>query len=152
MAGNTTPNKATGSGATASISQDGTTFKDFASITKITPPNLTRGTVDVTDLNSYANNDQMKEYLGDFIEADEMKIEGFFLGTDEGRTAFETAFYAGAEVTVKINLPTAIGKTLTVVGVPTSYQPIGEIGSDAGIAFSVGIKPTQKPTLAATAP
>lgn len=152
MSGNATPSKATGSGVTASISTDGTTFKTFASVTKLTPPNMTRGTVDVTDLNSFANNDQMKEFLGDFIEADEATVEGFFLGTDEGRTAFETAFYAGTAVTLKIVLPTAIGKTLTIVGVPTSYQPIGEIDSGTGIAFSCGIKPTQKPTLAATAP
>ena len=74
MADTNTPNKATGSGTKASISTDGSTYKEFASITKIGPPSMSRGTVDVTDMNSYENNDQMKEFLTDFIEADEMTI------------------------------------------------------------------------------
>ena len=145
-----TPEKATGSGTKASISTDGTTYKDFASITKIGPPSMTRGTVDVTDLNSYENNDQMKEFLTDFIEAEEMTIEGFAKKTDEGRDAAETAFYSGTIVHIKIVLPAAIGKTMTVKGLLTSYRPIGDISSDAGIAFSMGIKPVAKPTLTAS--
>ena len=149
MAGNT-PGKATGSGAKASISTDGQTFKDFASITKIGPPNMSRGTVDVTDMNSFENNNQMKEFLPDFIEAEEMSLEGFVKKTDEGRDAAETAFYAGTLVHIKITLPNAIGKTMTVVGYIVSYRPIGDISTDAGIAFSMGIKPVQKPALADT--
>ena len=83
MVGNT-PGKATGSGCKASISTDGQTYKEFASITKLGPPNMSRGTVDVTDMNSYVNNDQMKEFLPDFIEAEEMSIEGFHKKTDAG--------------------------------------------------------------------
>lgn len=146
-----TPEKATGSGTKASISTDGQTYKDFASITKISPPGMSRGTVDVTDLNSYENNDQMKEFLTDFIEGEDMSIEGYAKKTDDGRDAAETAFYAGAEVYIKIVLPSAIGKTMVVQGLITSYKPIGDISSDAGIAFSLGLKPTAKPELTATA-
>ena len=42
---------------------------------------MSRGTIEVTDMNSYATNNQFKEYLGDFIEADEMETPegvGFF--------------------------------------------------------------------------
>lgn len=145
-----TPEKATGSGTKASISTDGKTYKEFASITKISPPNMSRGTVDVTDMNSYENNDQMKEFLTDFIEAEEMTIEGFVKTTDDGRDAAETAFYAGSEVHIKIDLPAAIGKSMVVKGLMTSYRPIGDISTDAGIAFSMGLKPTAKPTLEAT--
>lgn len=146
-----TPKKSTGSGTTASISTDGgSQYKEFASITSLGPPNMTRGTVDVTDMNSFSNNDQMKEFLVDFIEADEMTIEGFVVGTDEGRDAAETAFYNGSEVSIKIVLPTAIGKTMTVTGLLTAWRPIGDISTDSGIAFSLSIKPTKKPTLAAT--
>lgn len=146
-----TPKKSTGSGTKASISTDGgTSYKDFASITKISPPGMTRGTVDVTDLNSYENNDQMKEFLTDFIEGEDMSIEGYVKSTDEGRDAAETAFYAGTAVFIKIILPAAIGKTMTVNGVITSYKPIGDIDSSTGIAFSMSLKPTAKPTLAAT--
>lgn len=143
-----TPEKATGSGTKASISTDGQTYKEFASITKIGPPSMSRGTVDVTDLNSYETNDQMKEFLTDFIEADEMSIEGFAKKTDAGRDAAEEAFYSGSIVHIKIVLPAAIGKTMIVKGLMTSYRPIGDISSDAGIAFSMGIKPVAKPTLA----
>lgn len=142
-----TPKKATGSGTKASISTDGTTFKNFASITKIGPPNMSRGTVDVTDLNSFENNDQMKEFLPDFIEAEDVSIEGFHKTTDEGREAAEAAFYNASVVTLKIILPAAIGKTMTVVGYITAYRPIGDIGSDAGLAFSMSIKPIKKPTM-----
>lgn len=142
------PEKATGSGAKAKISSDGETYKEFASVTKISPPSMSRGTVDVTDLNSYENNDQMKEYLTDFIEAEEMSLEGFVKKTDDGRDVAEEAFYSGEEIYIQIILPAAIGKTMTVKGLMTSYRPIGDISTDAGIAFSMGLKPTAKPTLA----
>jgi hypothetical protein len=144
------PEKATGSGTKASISLDGQEYKPFASITKLSPPSMSRGTVDVTDMNSYENNDQMKEFLTDFIEAEEMSIEGYVKKTDEGRDLAEQAFYSGEVVHIKITLPPAIGKTMTVKGLMTSYRPIGDISTDAGIAFTMGLKPTAKPTLAAT--
>ena len=141
------PQKATGSGTKASISVDGQTFKNFASITKIGPPDMTRSTVDVTDLNSFENNDQMKEFLTDFIEAGEMSIEGYHKNGDEGREAAESAFYNATIVTIKVVLPAAIGKTMTVEGCITGYRPIGDISSDAGLAFTMSIKPNKKPAL-----
>lgn len=147
-----TPKKSTGSGTTAAISTDGgTTYKTFASVTSLGPPNMTRGTVDVTDMNSYQNNNQMKEFLTDFIEADEMSLEGFVVGEDEGRDAAETAFYSGAEVKLKLVLPAALGKTMVITGLLTAYRPIGDIDTGSGIAFSLSIKPTAKPELTATA-
>lgn len=143
-----TPTKATGSGTKASISTDGQTYKDFASVTKLGPPNMSRGTVDVTDMNSYENNDQMKEFLPDFIEAEEVSIEGYVKKTDDGRAAAETAFYGGTIVYIKITLPAAIGKTMTIKGYITAYRPIGDISTDAGIAFSMSLKPIAKPELA----
>lgn len=143
--------KATGSGTSASISTDGgTSFKTIGSLTKASPPNMTRGTVDVTDLNSYENNNQLKEFLTDFIEAEELGIEGFVLSTDEGVSAMDTAFYAGTDVQLKIVLPSALGKTMLVKGLLTAYKPIGDITSDSGISYSASIKPTSKPTLSAT--
>lgn len=144
------PKKATGSGTKASISTDGQTYKQFASVTKLGPPNMSRGTVDVTDMNSFENNDQMKEFLTDFIEAEDMSIEGYVKSTDEGREMAETAFYAGTEVYIKIGLPAAIGKSMVVKGLMTAYRPIGDISTDAGIAYSMSIKPVAKPALTAT--
>lgn len=145
-----TPKKTTGSGTKAFFSADGSKYALFASITKVSPPSMSRGTVEVTDMNSYEDNDQFKEYLGDFIEGDNVDIEGYFIKDDAGRNALEAAFYAGTECYIKIQLPPVIGQDMVVKGVLVTYRPIGEISTDAGIAFSASIKPTGKPTMSAT--
>lgn len=150
MAG-TTPKKATGSGAKISISTDGSAYKEFGSVTSVAPPNLSRGTVDATDLNSYYNNDQFKEYLGDFIDADDMTVEGHYLGTDEGREAAATAFYAGIEVSLKIQLPAAIGKSYVYKGILTAFRDLTDINTGAAIGYSLSLKPNAKPVVSSTA-
>lgn len=145
-----TPKKTTGSGTKAFFSSDGTAYKLFASITKLSPPSMSRGTVDVTDMNAYSDNDQFKEYLGDFIEADDVSIEGYFVKDDEARNALEAAFYSGDVCYIKIQLPPVIGKSMVVKGIITSYQPIGDISVDAGIGFKTSLKPIAKPTLEET--
>ena len=146
------PKKTTGSGTKAFFSKDGQSWKEFASVSKITPPSMSRGTIEVTDMNSYANNNQFKEYLGDFIEADEMAIEGYFIKDDPGRADLEECFYSGEECYVKIQLPPVIGQDMTVKGVLTKYQPMGEISTSAGIPFTMSMKPNGKATMANTAP
>lgn len=145
------PKKTTGSGTKAFFSSDGQAWKLFASVSKITPPSMSRGTIDVTDMNSYEENDQFKEFLGDFIEADEMGVEGYFVKDDEGRDALEAAFYSSAECYVKVQLPPVIGQDMVVKGIVTKYQPMGEISNGAGIAFTMSIKPNGKPTMSDTA-
>lgn len=140
------PEKGTGNGTKAEISTDaGATWKAFGSVSKVTPPNYTRETVDVTDNASYENNDQMKESAVGFIEADELKIEGFYKKTDEGRAAAETAFFAGDVVQLKITMPKFIGKTKTYSGILTAYQELGELSPDTGVAYSLSLKPNKKP-------
>lgn len=146
-----TPKKTTGSGTKAFFSTDKTTWQEFASISKISPPSLSRGTVDVTDMNSYENNDQFKEYLGDFIEADEMSIEGYFVKDDAGRAALEECFYSGDECYVKVQLPPVIGQDMIVKGILTKYQPMGEISTSAGIPFTMSMKPNGRPEMVETA-
>jgi hypothetical protein len=143
----TTPKKSTGNGTTAFISTDGTTYKTLASVSKISAPNMSRGTVDVTDLNSFSNNAQMKEFLVDFIEADTMTIEGFVVSTDEGREDAESAFYTGSTCYIKIVLPSAIGKTMIVTGLLTAFRAIGDIDTSNGIAYSLSLKPSSKPQM-----
>ena len=142
-----TPKKTTGSGTKAFFSTDGSTWLEFASVSKITPPSMSRGTIEVTDMNSYETNDQFKEYLGDFIEADEMGIEGYFVKDDEGRNALEVAFFSGEECYIKIQLPPVIGQSMVVKGVLTKYQPMGEISTSAGIPFTTSMKPNSKATM-----
>lgn len=145
------PKKTTGSGTKAFFSTDKQTWKEFASVSKITPPSMSRGTIEVTDMNSYENNNQFKEYLGDFIEGDEMNIEGYFIKDDEGRNALEAAFYSGEECYVKVQLPPAIGQDMIVKGVLTKYQPMGEISTSAGIPFTMSMKPNSKAEMSPTA-
>lgn len=145
------PKKTTGSGTKAFFSTDKQTWKEFASVSKITPPSMSRGTIEVTDMNSYENNNQFKEYLGDFIEGDEMNIEGYFIKDDEGRNALEAAFYSGEECYVKVQLPPAIGQDMIVKGVLTKYQPMGEISPSAGIPFTMSMKPNSKAEMSPTA-
>lgn len=144
------PKKTTGSGTKAFFSADKTDWKEFASISKVSPPSMSRGTIEVTDMNSYEQNNQFKEYLGDFIEGEEMTIEGYFVTEDEGRDALEAAFYSGDSCYIKIQLPPVIGKDMIVNGVLTKYQPIGEISTSAGIAFSLSLKPNGKPEMVDT--
>lgn len=144
------PKKTTGSGTKAFFSKDKTTWLEFASVSKITPPSMSRGTIEVTDMNSYETNNQFKEYLGDFIEADEMTIEGYFVKDDAGRNALEEAFYSGEECYVKVQLPPVIGQDMIVTGVLTKYQPMGEISTTAGIAFTMSMKPNGKAEMTAT--
>ena len=147
----TLPKKTTGSGTKAFFSKDKSTWDEFASVSRITPPSMSRGTVEVTDMNSYESNNQFKEYLGDFIEADEMTIEGYFVKDDTGRIALEEAFYSGEVCYVKIQLPPAIGQDMIVTGVLTRYQPMGEISTTAGIAFTMSMKPNGKAEMQPTA-
>lgn len=140
------PKKGTGAGTKISFSTDGSAYTQFASVSKITPPAFSRETQDVTDLNSFEENDQFKEHVGGFIEADEMSIDGFFVKSDAAREAAEAAFYSNEEVYLKITMPAFIGKTVTVKGIITKYQPFGELTPDGGVAFSLSIKPNSKPT------
>ena len=138
------PKKTTGSGTKAFFSKDKQTWKEFASVSKITPPSMSRGTIEVTDMNSYESNNQFKEYLGDFIEADEMTIEGYFVKDDAGRSDLEACFYSGEECFVKVQLPPVIGQDMIVTGVLTKYQPMGEISPTSGIAFTMSMKPNKR--------
>lgn len=144
------PKKTTGSGTKAFFSSDKQIWKEFASVSKINPPSMSRGTIEVTDMNSYETNDQFKEYLGDFIEADEMTIEGYFIKGDPGREDLEACFYSGEECYVKIQLPPVIGKDMIVKGVLTKYQPMGEISTSSGIPFTMSMKPNSKPEIVDT--
>lgn len=145
-----TPDKATGSGSKISISTDGSKFETLGSVTKFSGPNMTRDTVDVTDLNSYENNGQMEESLPGFIKAEDISFEGYVKESDAGITALETAFNSGSQVQIKVVLPDAIKKTVIYTGIITAYKPIGDISADSGISYSAGMKPQKKPEVSAT--
>lgn len=73
----TAPKKGTGSGTSFELSNDGgSTWKKFMSVSKVTPPEYTRNTVDLTDNSSFDSNNQMKEFGTGFIEGGDLKVEG----------------------------------------------------------------------------
>ena len=96
------PKKGTGSGTKAYISTDGSEFTQFLSVSKVSPPDYSRGTVDLTDNASYDDNNQMKEFGVGFIEGGDLKIEGWHRTDDTGITAAEEAFFAGTPVQIKL--------------------------------------------------
>lgn len=144
------PKKTTGAGTKLLFSPDGKIYELFASVSKISPPSMSRGTVDVTDMNSYSENDQFKEFLGGFIEGDEMSVQGYYVKDDPARDKLEDAFYSGEACYFKIQLPPVIGKSMIVNGILTKFQPFGDIDPENGIAFSCSIKPNSKPQLVDT--
>ena len=133
----TAPKKGTGSGTSFELSNDGgSTWKKFMSVSKVTPPEYTRNTVDLTDNSSFDSNNQMKEFGTGFIEGGDLKVEGFVHTEDE--------------VKGKLVSPAWLNKTLTYPGVITSLQPIGELDPENGVPYSMTMKVTGKPTVAAT--
>lgn len=145
------PKKGTGSGTSFELSSDGgTTWKKFMSVTKVTPPEYTRNTVDLTDNSSFDSNDQMKEFGTGFIEGGDLKVDGFVHVEDEGLAFAETCFYSGEIVKAKLVAPAWLNKTLTYPGVITILQPIGDLDPENGVPYSMTMKVTGKPTVAAT--
>lgn len=139
------PKKGTGSGTKFELSTDGSTFKKFMSVTKVTPPEYTRDTVDLTDNSSYDDNNQMKESGVGFIDPGELKVEGFVHTEDEGMALASTAFFDGIEVNGKVVSPAWMNKTLTYAGIITSLQPLGELDPENGVPYSMTMKITAKP-------
>lgn len=142
------PKKGTGSGTTFELStDDGSSWTKILSVSKVTPPEYTRNTVDLTDNSSYDSNNQMKEFGTGFIEGGELKVEGFVRTDDTGLAAAEAAFFEGGEVKARIVGPKWYDKTLVYPGVLTVMQPIGELDPENGVPYSLTMKVTGKPTV-----
>lgn len=147
------PIKGTGSGATVEISTDGgTQWKKLLSVTKVSMPEFTRNTVDVTDTESFKDNDQMKEFATGFIEAGDMTVEGFVRADEnEGMTAAETAFYNGEPVKIRAVGPAWMQKALVYPGLVTTLKSIGDMDPENGVPYSLTFKITGKPEVTKTA-
>lgn len=144
----TIPKKGTGSGTTFELStDDGSSWTKILSVSKVTPPEYTRNTVDLTDNSSYDSNNQMKEFGTGFIEGGELKVEGFVRTDDTGLATAEEAFFEGGEVKARIVGPKWYKKTLVYPGVLTGMQPIGELDPENGVPYSLTMKVTGKPTV-----
>lgn len=144
------PKKSTGSGTVISISEDNSTFTEFGSVSKCSAPSFKRDTSDASDLNSIKNNNQMKETLPTWIEAEEMSLEGFITADDTGRTKAEDAFWSGKNIYIKAVLPDVLNKTVLYHGFVSSYQSYETIDPETPLGFKLGFTIIEKPTETAT--
>lgn len=139
--------KSPGFGTKAYFSTDGVDFtKKFSHVTKVTPPSMSRNMVDMSDMNSFDDNDQMKEEMPGYIEGGDATIEGFYKESDTAMEAAKAAFYAGIPVWIKIDLPDRISETYVVQGYISSLQEIGDIDPENGVPYSLTVKTNKKPT------
>lgn len=145
------PKKGTGSGTQVEISiDDGSTYKKLLSNTKVSPPSFTRSTVDLTDNDSYENNNQMKEFAVSFIEGGDLKIDGWYRGDNTGMDDAEKAFFDKGIVKIKIVSPPWMGKTIVYPGLITELQTVGDMDPENGVPYSITTKVTGKPTTETT--
>lgn len=140
------PKKGVGSGTKFELSTDGSKFTPFMSVTKVSPPEFSKDTADLTDNGSYENNNKFKESVGTFIDGGELKVEGWVHTEDQGLTLAEQAFFDDLPVTGKIISPKWLDKTITYPGVITNLQPIGDLDPENGVPYAMTMKVTGKPT------
>lgn len=135
-----------GYGATFGVKQgSASVYTVLAEVTSITPPGMTRETIDVTHLTS---DDQFKEFIGSLAEAGEATLSLNYIpsASDALMTAFTTDHGAGS---FQITFPKG-DFTMTFNGVVTGYEP-GEIVVDGKLTASMTVKASGKPVIAAKA-
>lgn len=132
-----------GYGATFSIKGSGSTYAAVAEVTSITPPGLTRETIDVTHLTS---DDQTKEFIGSLIEAGEASLSINYIpsAADALMTAFTTNGGAGE---FRITYPRGDFQ-MDFRGIITGYEQ-GDIVVDDKLSATLTIKCSGRPTISA---
>lgn len=121
-------------------------FDDIASVVSITPPQLTRETVDVEEL---APTDDMKRKLVGLIDGGDFTVTVNYDPEDATQKLLETDLANGVEVTYRIQFPYddalySGGGYCEINGIVTGFAP-QEIASgevmQAEITFAVTSKP-----------
>lgn len=113
---------------------------EIASIASITPPQPTRETVDVEELDP---TDEIKRKLLGLIDGGDMSLTLNFDPENAGHAACEAALYSGALQTCKIKLKN--GKGWTFSGYVIGFAP-QEITTGDVMQAEVTIAVTSKPT------
>lgn len=106
-------------------------------ITNITPPNITRGTADVTHHSSPGNT---REFIATIMDGGEVSLEINYIPSDTD--AVLAALKAG-KASWQIMLPNDIAWTFD--GIMTSYSPSTPL--DGGMAASITFKVSGMPVL-----
>lgn len=124
----------------------GATPTYVAEVTSITPPGMTRDTVDVTHLES---DGMFKEYIGALKDAGEATITVNYIPTVAASDALLTAFNTDAAQSFTILFPGGAVK-LTFNGIVTGYE-FGDLVGDDKMSATFTVKATGAVTLAAVA-
>lgn len=119
---------------------------NIGSLTKITPPEKSADSIEVTTLDVI---DGYKKFMPGLKDGGEVTVSGFFDSADAGQLSLDTAFEAGSEDTYIITFPAAIGATFTFAASITKYTP-GEVNTEDPLSFELTLKVNGKPTLAVT--
>lgn len=112
-----------------------------AKISQITPPELSRDTIDVTD---HESTNAIREFLMGLGDSGEVAIEGFYVADDAGQEMI-AAHYADRSIrTLIITFPD--GSTCEFDAGVTKLKPIGEANVDGAMTFSASFKVSGSPT------
>lgn len=121
----------------------GATPTYVAEVVSITPPGMTRDTVDVTHLES---DNMFKEYVGALKDAGEASITVNYIPAVAASDALLTAFNTDASQSFTILFPGGTVK-LTFTGIVTGYE-IGDVVADDKMSATFTVKATGAVTLA----
>lgn len=124
----------------------GATPTYVAEVASVTPPGMTRDTVDVTHLESDA---MFKEYVGALKDTGEASITVNYIPTVAASDALLTAFNTDAAQLFTIMFPGGTVK-LTFMGIVTGYE-IGDLVGDDKMSATFTVKATGAVTLATVA-
>ncbi|NRF91531.1 histidine kinase [Paenibacillus frigoriresistens] len=117
-------------------------------ITSITPPEMSRDTIDTTTL---ASSGGYKEFISGFKDAGEVGMTGFFEPSDTlGQMAVYAAFENGTTDSYTIIFPSALGASWTFNAVVTGFKTTG-VEVDGAIGFEATVKVSGAPSLGTVA-
>ena len=129
--------------AFSSVGSSGT-FVTCLGIQRITPPKYTRGTVDITDMNSTDYYEDSA--LAGPIRTGVMGFEANFLSTNTQQTVIKECFESGTKIGWKITLAGATSYNIIYGdGVVTGYS-MSDLTQDGKITYNFEIKTKGKPT------
>lgn len=114
-----------------------------ARLLNISPPEMSRDDMDVTDHDSP---DNFKEYIPGLKESGEVSIEGHLIPTDETQKGLLAALDIDEPEEWTIRFPTVPVLRICFMGYVKSYK-VGDAPVDGKMTFSATIKVTGKPVI-----
>lgn len=132
-------------GSKLQISDDAGNYSDVAEITELTPPAMSRDSIDVTN---HASASGYREFISGLRDGGEVKFKANWLPTNsthDGTTGLLESFNDDINHNWKIILPASL-ITITLVGHLTAFEP--DLPLEEQAQLSGTIKVSGKPTVA----